>query len=291
MRANLAALCLSILAGAAACPAQTVTPNAATGSQTDYSSVYCSGFVSDSKVPDEMRLISGEQANYQVVFSQGDFVYLSHGQDKGVKIGDRFMVMRAQADPLMVDWFKGQAKLLKSLGTHYIDAGHLRVVSVQAKTSIAQVTFSCDYMQRGDVVRPFEDRPAPPFKDAAAFDHFAPVNGKPVGSVVAAFDFASGLGRGNAMYMNLGAAKGVKVGDYVRVFRNQGTLNETAAQTKGYQYQLYGFGSTPARYEWKDLPRELLGEAIVLSVSKNASTALITYSSSELYVGDYVEVE
>ena len=41
-------------------------------------------------------------------------------------------------------------------------------------------------MERGDLLRPFEERPAPPCKDATAFDHFAPVSGKPVRTIVAA---------------------------------------------------------------------------------------------------------
>ena len=96
------------------------------------------------------------------------------------------------------------------------------MVNVQPKVSIAEVVFSCDYIQRGDMARPFEERPAPPFKEAAAFDHFAPVSGKPVGTVVSSFDYHQLLGRGDAMYVNVGAAKGVKVGDYMRVFRYQG---------------------------------------------------------------------
>jgi hypothetical protein len=54
---------------------------------------------------------------------------------------------------------------------------------------------------------------------------------------------------------------------------------------------LYGYGSTPKRYEWNDLPRELLGEGIVLSASRNSSTVMITFNSVEVYTGDYVELE
>ncbi len=60
---------------------------------------------------------------------------------------------------------------------------------------------------------------------------------------------------------------------------------------KGYQYKLYGFGSAPQRYEWNDLPREVLGEGIVLSVSRNSSTIMITFTNIEVYAGDYVEIE
>jgi len=63
------------------------------------------------------------------------------------------------------------------MGTPYVDAGQVRVVNVLPKVSVAQVIFSCGYMQRGDILQPYQDRPATPFKDSAAFDHFAPVTG------------------------------------------------------------------------------------------------------------------
>jgi hypothetical protein len=146
-------------------------------------------------------------------------------------------------------------------------------------------------MQRGDVVVPYQDRPAPPFKDAAAFDHFAPVSGKPVDMVVAGKDYQQVYGKLSPVYVNLGSAQGVKVGDYFRIFRYQGSMAETVPQEKGYQYKMYGFGSAPARYEWNDLPREVIGEGIVINVSRNSSTMVITFSSLEVYAGDYVEIE
>ncbi|MGB2654134.1 MAG: hypothetical protein WAN62_10155, partial [Candidatus Acidiferrum sp.] len=218
-------------------------------------------------------------------------VYINQGLDKGVRVGDRYSVVRAESDPLDVTWFKWQAKLLKAMGTHYLDAGQLRVVNVQPKVSIAQVSFSCDYMQRGDIVLPFQERPEPTLKDSSNFDHFAPVSGKPVAMIVEGRDYTESVGQGTTVYVNLGTDKGVKVGDYFRVFRYQGTMAELAPQTKDYQYKIYGFGSAPTRYNWNDLPREVLGEGIVLNVSRNSSTVLITYSSIDMYAGDYVEIE
>jgi hypothetical protein len=293
MRAKLAALCVSILSSAVVCSAQTAvetTPSASR--QADYSSVYCSGFVSDPKVPDEIRVVSGEQSNYKVIYDRGDFVYLNRGEDKGVKIGDRFTVVRPETDPAN-EWFYGQPKLFKEMGVHYKDAGQIQIVKVQPKTSIAQVVFSCDYMQRGDVARPFEERPTPPYKDASKFDHFAPVSGKPVGTVVSSFDYHQLVGRGDAAYVNIGATKGVKVGDYLRVFRYQGAQKDIGAKAgePDYQYKVFGFGSAPTKYQGKDLPREILGEGIVLSVTRNAATVLITYSSVDMYTGDFAEIE
>lgn len=300
MRAKSTGLCLAILLVAAVAAAQ-LAPSAApanqgtaaqnAGRQPDYSSIYCAGFFTDQKVPDDTYLISGEQSNIKILFSERDFVYINKGSNDGIRVGDQFSAVRPVKDPLQLRWFKWQKGLVGAMGTLYEDEGRLRVVNVHPKVAIAEVTFSCGYMQRADIVRPYEDRPTPPFKDAAAFDHFAPVSGKPVAMVVSAKEFTQSGGSGSVMYVNLGTSKGVKVGDYFRVFRHQGSRNETAYQTPGYQDRLYGFGSTPQRYAWNDLPREVLGEGVVLNVSRNSSTVLLTYSSIEIYAGDYVELE
>jgi hypothetical protein len=288
MRARLAALSLVVLFGAVASSAQ--KPPAAPA-QTDFTAVNCSGFVTEQKVPDGIRLISGEQSNYKITFARGDMVYINRGQDKGVRVGDRFSVVRPDADPNGVQWFKWQSKLMKAMGTAYRDAGQVRVVNVQPKVSIAEVTFSCGYMQRGDILQPYQDRPAPPFKDASTFDHFAPVSGKNVAMVVTGTDFTQLFGKNQSIYVNLGTKQGVRVGDYFRIFRYQGSMAETVPQTGGYQYTMYGFGSAPARYEWNELPREVLGEGIAINVSGNSSTVFVTYSTIEIYAGDYVEIE
>jgi hypothetical protein len=314
MRANVAALCLSLFASVAVCSAQNAEP-AGTATQPDYSFINCSGFVSDQKVSNEIRVISGEQSNYKVTFARGDNVYINRGQDKGVRVGDRFSVVRPEiadylgadglpllgdvynrvhqkeADPNNVEWFKSQHKLLRAMGTTYSDLGQIRIVNVSPKVSIGEITLSCGYMQRGDLLRPLEERPSPPFKDPAAFDHFAPISGKPVATLVVGTGFIETFGRHDTGYVNIGNAKGVKVGDYLRVFRYQGRMAQIVPQTEGDQYELYGFGTAGAKYAPKDLPREVIGEGIVLNVSRNSATILITYSTIEIYAGDYVEVE
>jgi len=296
--ALLAAVCLAAAVWTAHGAPQNAPPMIV---QPDYSTVNCSGFFTDQKVPSEVQLISGEQSNYKITFTRGDYVYINRGQDKGVRVGDRFFVVRPDANKVGVhvdwlttndvQWFKWQEKLLKAMGTAYMDAGQVRVVNVQPKVSIAQVNFSCNYMQRGDVLVPYQDRQIPPFKAPEAFDHFAPVSGKPVAMIVIGKELSDAYGRNSAVFVNLGSNQGVKVGDYFRIFRYQGSRSEAVPQTKGFQYEMYGFGSAPARYEWNDLPREVLGEGIVFNVTRNSSAMVITVASSEIYAGDYVEIE
>jgi len=291
MRASIAVLSLSIFLGATVSSAQNAPQAAPQNPPIDYSAVNCSGFVTDQKVPDGIRIVSGEQSNYKIVFSRGEYVHINRGQDKGVRVGDRFSVVRPDKDPTDVPWFKWQTKLLRAMGSLYMDAGQVRVVNVQPKVSVAQVIFSCDYMERGDILVPYQDRPAPPYKDPAGFNHFAPVSGKPVAMLVAGKDYGQVYGKLNSVFVNLGTNQGVKIGDYFRIFRYQGSMAETVPQERGFQYTMYGFGSAPARYQWNDLPREVLGEGIVINVSRNSSTMVITFNSSEVFAGDYVEVE
>lgn len=291
MRANIAALSLVVVMGVAASSAQEPRTSLHVPTAPDYNTINCSGFVTDQRVSEDYRLISGEQSNYKITFTSGDYVYINRGQDKGVRVGDRFFVVRPDDYTGDTPWFKWQEKLMKAMGTQYIDGGQVRVVNVQPKVSIAQVIFSCDYMQRGDIVLPYQERPVPPYKEAAAFDHFAPVSGKPVAMVVSGKDHSDTFGKNSAIYVNLGTNQGVKLGDYFRIFRYQGSMSETVPQTKDYQFMMYGFGSAPQRYNWNDLPREILGEGIVCMVSRNSSTVMITFSSSEVYAGDYIEIE
>ncbi len=299
MRANAAMMCLGFLLAAAGASAQSNTPSQvvastqAVGAQTspDFSAVYCAGFVSDEQLQNEVRLISGEQSNVKIIFARGDYVYINKGSNQGIRVGDRFFAIRPVTDPVKASWFKWQDKLMKAMGTVYVDAGQLVVVGVQPNVSTAQVTFTCSYMQRGDILKPMQERPSPPYKPAEKFDHFAPVSGKPVGMLVTGAGFTNAYGQNSIVYVNLGTNQGVKVGDYFRVFRYQGSRSDTVPYSPDFQYKLLGFGSTPQKYEWNDLPREVLGEGIVIFAGHNSSTMFVTHTSIDIYAGDYVEIE
>lgn len=253
--------------------------------------VYCSGVVSDQPVPDDSYVISGENSRYKTTFSTDDDIYINRGSEQGVKVGDQFEVVRPVRDSMAAtNWFKYQTMLNRAMGTTYADIGRLRVVHVDAKTSTAEMDLGCEMIQRGDIVRPFVARPAPQFH-AVKLDPFAAPSGKKTAMVVTAKDFSVLTGPGRIVYVNLGSAQGVRVGDYFRMFRYQGTRIETAYQVQDMDYKAFGYGSTPVRYEWNNLPRQVLGEGIVLRTGPNSATVMVTDARFEIYVGDYVEVE
>jgi hypothetical protein len=252
--------------------------------------LYCSGTVSDQPPATDTYLISGEDSSYKTTFMPGDLVYINEGADHGVKIGDQFEVIRPVRDASEVKWFRYQRQLDSAMGTTYADIGRLRVVSVQQKTSTAEMGLTCDPMQRGDIVRPFQPRPSPTLHDVK-LDIFAPPSGKKIAMVVTSKDFSVMAGAGRIVYVNLGSSQGVQVGNYFRIFRYQGTRIYNAYQMRDTAYKMYGFGSTPVAYEWDSLPRQIMGEGIVLRTGPNSSTVLLTDSREEIYLGDYAELE
>ena len=277
-------LMAGLVAGVAAAQVPTRTT-------VDRTGMYCSGTITTDAVPQDSYIISGEQSVDKVAFVVGQLVYINRGSAQGAKVGDEFQVVRHVQEELKEVWFRGQNELMRAMGETWADLGRIKVVHVGDKVSTAEVTATCDYIQRGDIVLPFTERPAPPLKqDSAVVDPFAPATGK-TGMIVSSKYFGQASGTNSIVYVNLGASQGVRVGSYLRVFRNQGRGVSTIYQNKGTEYKLYGFGSTPVEYTWEGLPREILGEGIVVRVSGNTATLMITAVRREIYAGDYVELE
>lgn len=253
--------------------------------------MYCTGISTIRPVKFENYVISGEESEIQLVYSQGQKVFINRGAQQGVKVGDQFLVSRVESDFIPYPWFKGQQDLARMMGTFVADVGRIRVVAVQQKTATAEVTLACDYLQRGDGVEPFVERPAPPYKANAKLDLYAPPSNKPKGTLVFSDQYGQLLGVGRIAYVDLGTLQGVKVGDYLRVFRYQGEHQETVYNYPHTAYSEFGLGSTPQPYIWSDLPRDILGEGLVLRVSPTAATVLITASHRQIFMGDFVEIE
>jgi len=94
----------------------------------------CSGLITDQPVTKDSYVISGENSRLKSTFSDQDFIYINQGAEHGVKVGDKFDVMRPVTDDMaQTKWFKYQLMLTKAMGTRYADIGRLRVIHVDAK--------------------------------------------------------------------------------------------------------------------------------------------------------------
>ncbi|SRR5579875_85345 len=264
--------------------------------------VYCSGIVTTESIPRSTYVITGEESNYRIVYNVGDDVFINKGSNDGIKAGDEFQVVRRVADPYVIQWTAWEQQILHKMGTVWADEGRLKVLVARPKVSIARVEDACDFVQRGDTVLPFVTRPTPEIKVDSHFDRWAPPNGKPMAMIITGKNFMAAMGNQDVAYVNLGAGQGVKVGDYFRIFRYQGTQHETVYQTPRYAFDqefdmgvkdvhIVGFGSVPEKWNWSNVPREDIGEGVVLRTAPNSSTVLITLSLTEIYPGDYVELE
>jgi hypothetical protein len=284
MRIHAALLSLILAGGTALAAAQEgpKTPNSA--------DIYCSGEVRHAATTPEHYVISGPESYLQAWYGQREHVFINRGSSQGVRVGDQYLVTRPVKDSNPDEWFRWQRQLMNAMGRLWIDVGRIRVVHVEPNVSVAEIVTSCDAMQRGDHIRPFAARPAPPLRHEP-INPYAPETNRGASMVVLAKDFRQSVGANDVIYINAGSAQGVNTGDYVRIFRYQASRYWKVFVDPHTAHRAYGFGRAPRVYHWNELPRDIAGEGIVLRTSENASTVLITTSVREIYLGYYVELK
>ena len=262
------------------------------------SEIYCSGFIAGSPLPNDLRLIGGWDAAGRLVYSQFDHVYINKGKDAGIQVGQRYLVVRRYefdfTDPDPVEGYPTQKEMIRAHGKIYQDIGQVVVEALNDTTATALVTHICDPLQMGDILVPFEERPVPTYRPADGFDRFAGPT-EPQGTVMLAKDFAYTAGQGDAVYVNVGSAQGIKVGDYLRFFRwgrvtdymgYKGIVRGQWRRYKGVPRD----GEIPIDTATRNrLPRELIGEGMVVHADQNSSTVVVSLSLTEIHAGDFVE--
>ena len=199
------------------------------------------GVVTTEAVPRDTYVITGEESEHKVVFSDHDYVYINKGSSKGVKVGDEFSVIRPVEDPIKVEWTKWQSAILRKMGTVWEDEG--------ARES-RRCPAGCFHRASGTGMRIHAARryraalrraPRAAHQDGDAISTvLLPPNGKALAMVITAQKFQPAVGKNDIVYVNLGNGQGVKVGDYFRIFRYTGTQNETAYQTPRYAFDVDG---------------------------------------------------
>jgi hypothetical protein len=138
------------------------------------------------------------------------------------------------------------------------------VLCSQEDTSIAEITYACDPIVIGDVLKPFAPVPVPLVIDPDPSDRCDVPNGKPTGYITYNRDDQIDLGTHWLVFLDLGAAEGLYPGTFATVFRDNPV---------------------------KGMPRLVMGEVGVLTVEESYATALITRAWAPLEVGDRIEVK
>jgi len=264
--------------------------------------IYCAGFLTKDRVPDANYVNGGLQTPASTKFEIGELIYLA---GSGYQAGQLYSIVRELRDVNQYEIYPGQKKVLAGAGRPYGEIGRVRVVDTRSHSAIAQVEFSCDPINPGDIAVPFVEKPPVAFHVPGHFDRFAPPSGKLSGRIVLGKDFDGFLGTGMKLYMNMGSNQGVKVGDYFRVVRSYSATLQDPVDSLSFKAQTSeDTQARPPTFEAKrftktkgpnihvgDLPRRGVGEVVVLNVTPTASSAMIVFALEDVHAGDTVELD
>jgi hypothetical protein len=152
----------------------------------------------------------------------------------------------------------------KKLGTKIETTGWVKVILVQEDTACAVIERACFDIHAGDYLKPFEKVNVPMVVRRAPAECCAPANGKITRHIVDLQNNVTIAGEGQFLTIDAGTDDGVAPGNVFSVYR-------------------IVYPSVPT-------PRAALGEATIVSVRENTSTAKVTYSKYEIMVGDQAEL-
>jgi len=258
--------------------------------------MYCSGFISSgSEISKSNYVIGGWNTPMQNRFGQRDYIYL---RGTGLQEGQELEILRPVKDLNQYEAYKGQRKDIKSHGGFWQEMGRVKVISVRNNnTVIGFVEMSCSDMTLGDIAVAWPDRPVPTYHRPVAFDRFAPVNGKLTTKIIGEKDFQIVAGKFDKIYLAAGASQGLKPGDYLRLTRS---YEDTRTGLEGVEslpfHTVRDFDQTADAPKLNDkeitatLPRQSVGEAMVLFTTPTSATALVTDSMEYSRVGDMAEL-
>jgi len=181
-------------------------------------------------------------------------IYLSRGRGQGIKAGMDFAVIR---DVRAVTHPVSQA----NLGRVVRRLGKATVLCAQENTATAVLVESCEPIQDSDELVPWNEATVPAVFATPPFDRCQDPSGGPQGYVVSVKDNLTAVGAGYIVHADLGLPSGVRPGDFLTIYRDQGGL-----------------------------PRLMVGQAVVLTVEQGTCTAKVTRAVRELAAGDQVEI-
>ncbi len=262
------------------------------GTSASYTDTYCAGWMSPTDVSNATYVIAGEQSPNAARFVKGESVLLNGA---GWQEGQKVSIVRRAKDPNYYKLYAGQAEEVKKMGFMFNDLGQATVTFVQGATAVAHIDFSCDAVVPGDLVMPFQERQVAAFHPRPYnFQHWVSLKKTTTGRIILSRDFDAYFGEGKKFYVNVGANQGVKVGDYLRIWRGY-EGNELDPSDEGslmsINYEDDQFKEPPVNPKrWAEMPKRSLAEAVVLYTTPTTATAMVTYAIEDVHIGDHFEL-
>ncbi|MEN3332389.1 MAG: hypothetical protein V7641_1754 [Blastocatellia bacterium] len=263
--------------------------------------VYCTGYISDVMPSTDLQIIGAEQENMKVTYAQGDVVFLNRGRGAGIQPGAAYFIIRPLGE------FK-HPFTKKKMGVYVREVGLLRVLEVQEQTATAQILVSCDTVEFGDLLKPYEEIAPPVARDARPLPRYSEGSKETPGQIIMSPGFHEHLSANRVVFVDLGRQQNVQPGDYFTIYRQTGPGEGITKSPKGdvvqrrdkdfgsdrYQGGEYAIQATSKSLdkimkERPPIPRKVLGELIVLKVENHTCVAMITRTTAEVTIGDFVE--
>jgi hypothetical protein len=266
----------------------------ATAKAPSYSQMYCAGFVTRQSISRSNFVLGSKESPHEDRFPVHSQLFLG---GSALIPGQRYSILRQLDDPNREDSSPLQRKKLAKLGALYQDVGWATVHSLQKGAAVATFDFSCDAAIPGDLVVPFKDKPAVAFRSTdRPINSFREAGNAVKGQILGSKDFVGLLGTGLIVYTDFGSDKGASAGDYLLIMRGYAPsdLNRIDRASERLPKGAEGTAVKPAQIRSDAsgrFPMRVLGEMVILSLTPQSSTAIITSAFSEMELGDVVEKE
>jgi len=175
--------------------------------------------------------------------------------------GETYLVYRTERaihHPISKELIGYQSKIL----------GTARAIKVDDKAVTVEIVSTIEPIERGDLLGPWTEKLLRPVTQHP--------NGRDLdGRILAGqVDVLTMLGEQHVVFIDKGKVDGVEEGNVFRVVRSGD-----------------GYGQAPGALSWDpSLPKEVVGDLLVIDVRETASTALVTRSLRELTSGDRIEM-
>jgi hypothetical protein len=245
--------------------------------------------------------VGGDKENQQNAFAQGDVVFLNKGRLAGVQPGAVYYILRPLGE------VKHPFKKSK-LGYFVRELGMLRVFEVQDHTATAEITVSCDSVELGDTLKPYEEQVGPAPREARPLPRYGEGARGTKGQIVMTPMLREYVATNDVVYIDMGTRDGVRPGDYFTIYRKinsrEGIVkmpdynvvreHDSSYGSKHWKGGEYAQGATrvsrdKVKHERPEIPRKVLGELIVLKVDRTTAVALIMRTVAEVNIGDFIE--
>lgn len=200
--------------------------------------------------------------------ADGEQLYLSGGSDRGVKVGDRFVVLKVAQRKLK----HPDPAQKEPLGDVVQQVGVVRVTQVNPSGSIALIEKSMDSIEVGYHVAPFVEPANLVAAPRADITGVVPIQ-EPSARIVFARDNHEHTANGEMLIIDRGAKDGLKVGDVLLCARRQ------AWDTGSGESKKDAAGEATTYY---------IGQVVVVRTDDASATARILRTTQEMMPGDTI---